>query len=63
MTHQPITSQKDVYLASEYHRASKEIVSLVKENCPAQKIMLMKMQSFRKENKQKQTTHLQAITL
>lgn len=53
MTHQSITSQKDVYLASEYHRTSKEIVSLVKENYPAQKIMLMKMQRFRKENKQK----------
>ena len=56
MTHQSITSQKDVYLASEYHRASKEIFSLVKENYPAQKIMLMKMQRFRKENKQK-TNH------
>ena len=53
MTHQSITSQKDVYLASKYHRASKEMVSLVKENYPAQKIIQMKMQRFRTDNKQK----------
>lgn len=53
MSHQSITSQKDGCLASEYHRASKEMVSLVKENYPTQKIIVMKMQRFRTDNKQK----------
>lgn len=52
MTHPSVTSQKDVII---WHLnilgPQKRIVSLVRENYPAQKIIRMKMQRFRKENK------------